>query len=236
MEKPRYFTEIVLSVIALWLFSFVSTNVNTTLGMIYQGMAATSLLLLLITSLVYDKNVAITVKKQRGGSFKSLLIGIGGWIVLLITSVFALKFIAPASANFGSVLNLLSATTPAFANSKIMNLIIFALAVPYVETQLWSRMLEFLADIFHTPVNKQNLKRLLITIIILSFGVFLIFHATAKGIENIAALVIVGIMMFISLMMVVFTEETLSAIFLHITANSFATILALFSRGELVLS
>lgn len=234
MEKPRYFTEIVWMIISAVWFHFAATNISTTLGNIYSGFAATSLALLIITGLIYDKNVSITFKKSNGSIIKSMFIGAGLWVVLLITSVFVLKFISPAQANFNSVLSLLGATTPAFANSKIANFLTFAIFVPIVETQLWSRGLEFIADIFNIPVNKKFLKKLLLIILILSL-MFLAFHSTAKGVENISSLAIVGLMMFISLMSVVFTEETLPAIFLHIFSNSAATLIMLLSSGSLVL-
>jgi hypothetical protein len=234
MEKPAYLKEIVITILCGVWFHFVATNVNTTLGTIYQGFAATSLSLLIIGGLIYDKNVQITYQKSPGGTLKSMLQGFGGWIVLLITSVFALKFIDPTQASFGSVLSLMGATTPALAESKIANFLTFAVFVPLTETNLWARALEFISDLFGIPIEKRSFKRLLGIIVALAFA-FMLFHLTAKGITAYSSLTIVFLMMLISLILVVYSGESRDANWLHIFANSAASYIALFSTGSLIL-
>lgn len=234
MNKPYYFKEVVFYIITLMWFLFVATNVNPTLGYTYLWFLGASLLLLVIDSLIFNKNVNITFQKSPNKLFNAILWGFGGWIILLISSVFVLRFIDPTKASISAVINLMGASTPALATSKIANLLTFGVAVAFIETSLWARLLEFLADVFHIPVNRQSLKRFgfLFLIFVLSLG-FMVFHLTAKGVTNFPALVIVFLMMFISLIMVAYTEEMRGAIFLHIFANTIAAYLMLFALGAL---
>lgn len=236
MNKPYYFKEIVITIIAFFWLLFVATNVNITLGHTYLWFAGGTLFLLLIDKLIFNKNIEITFQKSPGKTFNAILIGLGGWIVLLISSVFVLKFIDPAKANINAIIGLMGATTPALATSKIANLLTFGIAIAYVETQLWSRALEFFSNLFHIQINKQSLKKIefLFLIGILSL-VFVIFHLTAKGLTNLPALVIVFIMMLISLFIVAYTGETRAAVYLHIFANTIASYLMLFATGILQL-
>jgi len=236
ISKPYYWKEIVFSIIAFfWLLS-TATNVNIILGQTYLWFVGGILFLLIIDQVIFNKNIEITYEKQKNKIFNAILIGFGGWIVLIISSIFIMRFNDPTKANLNAVLSLVEATTPALANSKIANLLTFGVAIAFVETQLWARALEFFANIFHIPVNRQSLKKIgfLFLIAILSL-VFVLFHLTAKGVANIPALAIVFVMMFISLMMIAYTEETRSAVFLHIFANTIASYLMLFALGMLQL-
>jgi len=236
MNRPYYFKEIVLTFISfLWLL-FVATNVNVTLGQTYLWFVGGIFFLIIIDQTIFNKNIQITFQKSPGGTLSALLMAFGGWITLIIASIFVMKFIEPTKANLSSVISLMGATTPALATSKIANLLTFGIAVAFVETQLWSRALEFFSDLFNIPVNKSSLKKFkfLFLIGILSL-VFVLFHLTAKGITNIPSLAIVFVMMLISLIMVAWTEETRSAVFMHIFANTIASYIMLFATGMLQL-
>jgi len=206
------------------------------LGQTYLHFTLGSLALLIIGITIFDKKLHITFQKKPGGNLKAIMLGFVGWIVLLIASVVALRFISPAQANIGAVMGLLGATTPALATSKIANLLTFGVAIAFIETILWGRLLEFFADLFHINLEKKGIKRifssLMVLIIILAFA-FVLFHLTAKGIANIAALVVVFVMMMISLIMIVTFGETRQAVFMHIWANTVASYLMLFATGAL---
>ncbi len=234
MNKPRFFKEIVLCFLAFFFLLFVATNVNVTLGQTYLWFTGGILFLLVIDQVIFNKDVHITFQKSPGGTFKSILIAFGGWIALLLSSVFIMKFVDPTKASLNAVINLMGATTPALATSKIANLLTFGVAIAFVETQLWSRALEFFSDLFGMQVNKNSLKKIgfIFLIVILSL-VFMVFHLTAKGVTNLPALVIVFVMMFISLLIVTWTEETRGAVYLHIFANTVASYLMLFASGAL---
>ena len=228
--------EIILTLLtAAWLL-FVATNVNTQLGQIYLHFTWISLSLLIIGITIFDRKVHITFQRQSGGQFNAILWGLAGWIVLLIASVIALRFISPAQGNIASVLGLMGATTPALATSKIANLLTFGVAVAYIETTLWARAMEFIADIFKIDISKRSVRMifsaLMVLIVILAL-VFVFFHLTAKGLTNAPALVVVFIMMTISLIMVSIFQETRQAVFLHIWANTVASYLLLFAAGAL---
>jgi hypothetical protein len=231
-----YLREIVLSVGAFFWFLFVATNVNTILGQTYQGFTALSITLLIIGVTIFDKNIQVTYSKSHK-VLNTILMAVGGYIVLLVSSVFVLRFINPASANISSVITLMGATTPALSNSKIINLLTFGLVIPFIETSLWARIMEFICDVFHIQINKQNITKigLIFIIVLLSIG-FAFFHITAKGITNMPSLVIVFIMMLISLLMVVLSDgETKAAVYMHIIANTIAAYLSLFAVGMLQL-
>ncbi len=234
MQIKPYVKEIVLTIICFMWLLFVATNVNIILGQTYLLFTVGSLILLIIGITIFDKNLHISFQKKPGGTFTAILWGLGGWIALLIASIVALRFISPAHANIASVIGLMGATTPALATSKIANLITFGIAIAFIETQLWGRLMEFFADLFHITINKQSFKRigLLVLIGMLSLA-FVFFHLTAKGITNAPALVIVFIMMTISLVMITIFGETRQAVYMHIAANTVASYLMLFATGML---
>ncbi len=231
--KP-YVKEITLTIITFMWLLFVATNVNITLGQTYLHFTVGSLILLIIGITIFDKTLTITWQKKPGGTFKAILWGLGGWIVLLIVSILALRFIDPANANLAAVMGLMGATTPALATSKIANLLTFGVAIAYIETQLWARLLEFFADLFHITITKQSLRKIGVLFIIglLSLA-FVFFHLTAKGITNTSSLAVVFVMMAISLIMITIFGETREAAFMHIWANTVASYLMLFATGIL---
>ena len=236
MNFKPYVKEITLTIICFMWLLFVATNVNITLGQTYLHFTLGSLALLIIGITIFDKNLHITFQKSPGGQFKAIVMGFTGWITLLIISVIMLRFIDPTQANIASVIGLLGATTPALATSKIANLITFGVAIAFIETQLWSRLMEFSADLFKIRLERRNLFTLSIIVLIGMLGLaFLFFHLTAKGITATASLVIVFVMMVISLGMVVIFGETRQAVYMHIWANTVASYLMLFAMSSLSL-
>lgn len=229
MVRKPYVKEIILTVITFFWLLFVATNVNITLGQTYLHFAWGSLALLIIGITIFDKKLHITFQKNPGGTFTAMLWGVAGWITLLIASVFILRIVDPTQASIAAVMGLLGATTPALATSKIANLLTFGVAIAFIETQLWTRVMEFFADVFHIDLSKHKIMTIGVLFLIGIFALaFLFFHLTAKGITNIAALTVVFIMMFISLLMVVWFGESRQAVFLHIWANIIASYLMLF--------
>jgi len=228
--QPRYLKEIVFTIVCFIWMLFVATNVNQVLGQTYLHFTLGSLVLLIIGIVIFNKKLSITYSNGTNGLFKAIMWGIGGYIILLISSVLVLRFVDPANANVGSIIGLMGATTPALATSKIANFITFGIAIAFIETQLWGRMLEFFGDLFKIDINKKSLKTfgLIFLIAILAFG-FMLFHLTSKGLTNTASLVVVFLMMVVSLVMITVFQETKQAVFMHIFANSVASYLLLFS-------
>jgi len=214
----------------VWLL-FTATNVNVTLGNIYVGFTLASLSLLIIGITIFDKKLHITFQKKPGGTLQAIGWGFAGWIILLVTSVVVMRFVDPLKANIGSIILLLGATTPALATSKIANWLNFGVAIAFIETQLWARLVEFFADVFHINVDKPSVKKILgpLMILIIIFAlVFMFFHLTSKGITAFSSLAVVFVMMMISLIMVAWFGETRQAVFMHIFANAVASYLMLF--------
>lgn len=233
--KP-YMTEITLSVIAfIWLW-FVLTNANPNLGNAYLWAGGISLFLLLINILVFDKGVRVTYQKKSGGHVEAFIAGAVGWVILLITSFVILKFVEPAKATFGAIMSSLNSANPAFSNSIIVNWITVSFAIGYTETQLFARLMEFIADRLKIPINRRSRMLTAFVILIVALSIlFLVFHITAKGVEAVASLVVVGIMMGLSLFMVAYYDgETRQAVWMHIIANGVAGALLVMSGGLLL--
>lgn len=238
MTNLKYYDrEILFTVVAfLWLW-FVLTNANPNLGNVYLWAGGISLFLIFIDVLIPDRNPPVTFQKEKGKWFESVMAGAVGWVAILITSFIILKIVEPAKATFGSILASMGAANPAFSNSVFVNWMTASFAIGYAETQLFARLFKFFADRFNIQINRRNklLFALIILIIFLS-TLFAIYHSTAKGVENIDSLIVVGAMMVISLYMVVeFNGETRQAVFAHIIANGVAGYLLLKS-GSLLFS
>lgn len=229
-----YNKEILLTVLAfIWLW-FVLTNANVNLGNVYLWASGISLFLILIDVMTPDKNPIVTFQKEKGKWFESIMAGAVGWVAILLTSFIVLK-IAQAKATFGSIIGSMNAANPAFSNSVFVNWFTASFAIGYAETQLFARFFKFFADRFGIQINRRNRFLFAMIILILALCVlFAIYHTTAKGIENFDSLVVVGAMMFISLMMVVYYDgETRQAVFAHIIANGVAGFL-LIKSGSLL--
>lgn len=228
-------TELLLTVLAfVWLW-FVLTNANPNLGNAYLWAAGISLFLLLINVLVFDKNVKVTFQKTPGGHVDAFLAGAVGWVALIISSFFVLKIVEPAKATFGSILGSMNAANPAFSNSQLVNWITVSFAIGYTETQLFARLMEFIADRLNIPINRSSRFFTAFVILVLGLSVlFTVFHFTSKGVAAVASLTIVALMMAISLFMVAyFNGETRQAVWMHIIANGVAGFLLLQS-GTLI--
>lgn len=226
----KHLKEIVISVICFFWLLFVATNINIVLGQTYVSFVLGGLALLIIGITVFDKRLQITfAKTEKGGWINAMVWGAGGWAILLVISSFVMRIVDPTSASISSIIRLLGASTPALAQSKVANLITFGFAIAYVETQLWARALEFIADVLKINILSQNKwKRNVLILIGILAGAFVLFHLTAKGITNTPALWVVFIMMVISLIMIVHFQETRQAVFLHVFANFVAAWLLLF--------
>ena len=221
--------EISLNVLAFFWLLFVLTNANTSLGNAYLWFLVISTVLLFINLFIFDKNTKVTFQKEKGKNIEAFFAGAVGWVVLLLASFLILKIVEPAKATFGSIVASFGATNPAFSNSVIVNWITISFAIGYAETQLWGRLLEFLADRFNIQINRKNITLIgFVVLVILLAILFVIFHLTSKGVEAVSSLVIVFIMMAISLFLVAYYNgETRQAVWLHVIANGAAGALAL---------
>lgn len=232
-KMQNYMREVTLNIVVfIWLL-FVLTNANTNLGNAYLWFLGIGTTLLFVNVLFFDKDVKVTFQKTPGGHAEAFFAGVAGWILLLICSFFILNFLEPIRSTFSSILSSLGSANPAFSNSRIINWITITFAIGYAETQLWARILEFLADRFKIQINRSNMSSFgfVIMVIFLSL-LFVIFHLTSKGVNAVNSLVIVFTMMVISLFMIAyFNGETRQAVWLHIISNGVAGWLILQQGG-----
>lgn len=228
-DLKKYDKEILLSVIAfMWLW-FVLTNSNPALGNVYLWTVAIYLFLLIFDVLVPDRNPVVTYQKKKGGTLEAMFSGAVGWVILLIVSFVVLKIMDPLKASIGSIIKATHAANPAFSNSQIVNLLTLSFAIGYGETQLFARLLKFFADRFHIKISRGTKYLFAFVVLVIALSIaFIVYHITAKGIENFASLVVVGTMMAISLFMVAhYDGETRQAAWMHIIANGVAGFLIL---------
>lgn len=226
-QRYPYMREVLITIIVFFGLLFTATNVNQQLGQTYLWFNGGILFLLIIGLLIFNKRLRITYQKQPGGTLQAMGWGLVGWIMLLLISVVVMKIVDPAKANIGSIMLLLGAATPVLATSKIANWLNFSILVPFTETQLWARGVEFFADVFHINLDKRNIKTAgVLGLIIIFCLAFAFFHLTSKGVAAFASLAVVFVMMFISLIYVVIFQETRQANWLHIFANQFACLVS----------
>jgi len=143
------------------------------------------------------------------------------YVILILSSYFtqALSSVIPLT----QILSLLGASTPVFSSSSSINFMVFAILIPIVETLIiFALTIDLFASVFNISLKKFSFK-LGILFVVLSIA-FLLFHVNAKGINNEPALLLVGIMAFISCFLIFIYKESRIAILLHIFANVIASI------------
>ena len=231
----KYKSEIIISVFLFVYLLFTLTNVNSNLGGAYLWFTGISMFLLLINIFIFDKQVRITFQKEKGKWLNAIFVGILGWVSILLVSYIVFKVIDPQSASLNSILSSFGAANPAFSSSKILNWFTVSVAIGFSETQFFAgRILEFIADLFRIPLNKNGLKNLKFVLLAISLGIlFAFFHATAKGISATNGLIVVAVMMIISIGMVAYYGETRQAVFLHVISNGVAGAMLLMAGGKL---
>jgi hypothetical protein len=231
----NYKSEIIISVFLFIYLLFTLTNVNSNLGNAYLWFTGISLFLLLINIFIFDKNIRVTFQKHKGGWLNTFFIGILGWVTILVVSFLVFKVINPGAASINSILSSFGAANPAFSSSKILNWFTVSFAIGFSETQFFAgRVLEFIADLFKIPLNKNGLKNLKFVLLTISLGIlFAFFHATAKGISATNSLIVVAIMMIISIIMVAYYGETRQAVVMHVISNGVAGAMLLMAGGTL---
>lgn len=237
MDMKNYMTEITLTIISFFWLWFVLTNANQALGNAYLWTNAISIILLLINILVFDRGVRVTFQKEPGKHLEAIFSGAVGWGIVMLASFLIFSVYEPSKASLFSILSSFAAATPAFASSVIVNFITISFAIGYAETQTWARALEFICDRFKIPITRENMTRISFVITVIGLAIaFAIYHATAKGVNATASLLLVAIMMFVSLNMVAyFNGETRQAVWTHIISNGAAAIVILIQGGKLSL-
>ena len=126
-----------------------------------------------------------------------------------------------------SVIDIIAQTqqTLALEGNKIFNFIAFGFAVAATETIIFHlRIFEYIDDFAKTRIRKQLNRFIAVALIIASL--FMLFHITAKGIDNNFALAVVFLFSLITSTLVYIEKQGLAAILFHIISNSVALALA----------
>jgi len=215
-----------LLIINGFMLLFLLINFNRDLGSIYIAM-----LLLSWAGFFSDKIKTFTFQKKDHSNLNSIIKAVLFYTGFVLFSGMFLSVFHSGDVIQGqiimSVLKTFAQTTPALAGSLILTFIGWAIIVPIIETNAFFGMLfEYITDKFNINVKSLS-ATLLIIMVSLSF-LFAIFHATAKGITNNAALSLTFLFALTSLWLVLKEKQTRTAVYLHIIANSFA-VLATFS-------
>lgn len=208
-----------LSALSLLMF-FVSTNINPSLGTIYNGLALLSIAIIIADQMFGTNSIKFINKSVSWG--KAAMWGIGGYIVLIFSTHITsyLAEIIPLT----EILSLLSATAPVYSNSPIFNFITFAFAVSILESYaLFVAFPDLMGSIFNIELSKRNIFNPKVILMIISTGIiFLFLHITSKGIQSETVLLLVFVLAVISTFMSIWTQDSRSALFLHILANTIA--------------
>lgn len=219
--------EIGLTLIMAFVMLFALTNVNQTLGTVYLFFAAGLALLL-----IFDTSQTIPFQRSQGGHLQSIFYGAMGAGIVVIASTLLSGFVG-AKYSISSIIKVLSATTPALAQSVFANFVLIAVVLTYFETGLWVRAMEFTADKLGVKANKTSLTSLsTISLALVFSALFIFFHLTSKGVSAIIPLLVVGIMMFVSLMLAIWQEEWRGAYYMHVILNGLSAYLILSSGGQ----
>lgn len=184
-------------------------------------------------AILTDKKQTFLVEKQKA-RIKSLTLAAVGYAIFIALSIIALKFLQRtelvSTYSFNSVADAfahtmsvtMSNTAPALAENIWLTLIAFGILIPIIETWVFTLLYEVLSEIF-PGINQISLKSLrtwfLITLVSLGF---MFYHLTAKGLTNNDALIMVFLFFAVSLTLVLIEKQVLSAIIMHMIANTIA--------------
>lgn len=207
---PYVLVGIVASI--LW-FGWTAVNVNQILGVIYLSAFTVG------AGLLYNWDKKRQLPFDRNGEWIMPIIqGIGIYVIFVILATLLMPVFTQIPIN--KLIALISTTTPALAQSQIANAITFVLFVPFVETMLFVMLLDIGADWFNYNPRDISSYGTFFAIVFLSFT-FMFFHIEAKGVTNNAALMLVFLMMFVTLLATSYFGEAKQAVIFHIVANSF---------------
>lgn len=207
--------EVNLLIGSLIWFALVATNVNPNLGFTYIGFASITLFLY-----IFDTKRTLEIERRKDNRIQAIIIGVVTWVGFTFVTAYIAGFLQ--KIDVGSLLRLLGASTPALAQSRILNFITFAFPVAFVETQLWARLMDYFGN--RLKIGKTELMNFVAWAFILSLSfVFMIFHITSRGLSNNAGLLDVFLLMVTSYVLMFIFKETKQALFLHIFANLIAS-------------
>lgn len=214
MPKIDKLLYLLLFFSAIW-FLIVAVNVNNILGLIYLGFTLTA-------AFYIGKDKERSIPLDRTGKW---IFPIAQAIFIYAFFVIAASFLLPLfeKINVGGLLRLIASSSPALADSQILNTISFVLSIPFVETIFFIVMFDYLATWMKIDISRKGLFKFGTWILMIGVALaFLFFHVTAKGITNNGALMLVFFMMMVTLFFAVLFGESKQVIGFHMIANGVA--------------
>lgn len=202
---------------------FLVINFEPKVSQLYLGMA-------LIGAWAYSevtrkKLFAVPPLKKESTSWTTgILYGVAFFAIFIFVTPIILNTLGfPEYNSPQSVLELMStgfSTKPVLEQSKITSFFMWGWLIPYVETIFFSvMMLLWIATKYHYSLTKLKDQIILMTIVGIAA---MLFHMTAKGITNNAALITTFIFFFMNSYLVIKFREKIQAAVMHITGNSIA--------------
>lgn len=111
----------------------------------------------------------------------------------------------------------LSAEEPIFANSKILTYYQFGIVIPFIETRMLVRLMEFLTTFFTISLSRISAR--LGAVYIFLAGLFVWLHSNVKGVEDNVALLMTFIFAIVTFELARKFREMESATDLHVINN-----------------
>lgn len=209
---------------------FLLINYNLALSGIYVSMILLGTLMYLVPIQFNLFRWIPLVKKDGVSTLIKIVVGIAfGFGFMQIYKYFTTT---PMAAVFATTI---------FGESEILTKLVYSGLIPPVETVFFFvTILTWWAwkigDNVNTvsPFSTTGLK-----LMVLFGAIFVVFHATAKGVDNTTDLFLTLIFGMISIGMVLYFQEAIQAIFMHVTVNSsgmgvFTAIQGAIASGSLI--
>ncbi len=208
------FIAVCLWFVALW-FGFIAVNVNYILGVIYLAVFT------IVSMILYTWDKVKTTPLDRTGQwFMPAIQGVLLYVGFILLSTLLVPFFEEIP--IGQLIQLIGTTTPALAQSQILNTLTFVIFVPFAETMFFIISMDFLASTgLRLDISRKGIFKFstIALVFFLSF-IFMLYHVTAKGVTNNIALMLVFLMMLFTLFATIWFGEAKQAIFFHMIANA----------------
>ena len=191
---------------------FLMINFNMPLSTIYTSMVLLGAMMYLVP-IQFNLFKWIPLVKQNGSFIMKTIIGVAiGFGFIQVYNHFTTT---PMAAIFATTL---------FGQSEILTKLVYSGLVPPIETVFFFVTILVwwawkIGDNVHavSPFSTTGVK------LMVMFGaVFVLFHATAKGIENTPDLFMTFVFGALSIGMILFFKEAIQAIVMHVTVNASA--------------
>ena len=194
------------------LLIFLMINYNLALANIYVAMVILGSLMYLVP-IQFNLFRWIPLVKKDGGSL---------WMKILVGAAFGFVFIQVYKYFTTTPMAAVFATT-IFGESEILTKLVYSGLIPPVETIFFFvTILTWWAWKIGDNVNAISpFSGAGIKLMVLFGAVFVVFHATAKGVDNNTDLFLTLIFGMLSIGMILYFQEAIEAIIMHMTVNAF---------------